>query len=146
MARLFPPSTNADYRGARISPVALGLLALGTLIPGSIHAFLPDGGAGVIAGLDLSGPGAQIPGVFAWAGATQIAWGLMLAAVALSYRSLTPLAFALILLERTIMAANMWLLKSGAGDHQPPEAYATLVMVPVVGLLLVLSLRPRRTA
>jgi hypothetical protein len=31
----------------------LTLAAIGTIIPGSIHVFLPDGGAGVIAGIDL---------------------------------------------------------------------------------------------
>jgi hypothetical protein len=51
---LLPPSTNTDYRGSLIAPWALGLLALLTIVPGCIHAFLPDGGAVAIAGLDIS--------------------------------------------------------------------------------------------
>ena len=55
-------------------------MGLATLGPGLIHSFLPDGGAGVIAGMDLSGNGAAIVRVFAWAGATLIVWGLTLLA------------------------------------------------------------------
>ena len=46
---LFPPSTNSDYRGATISAWFLMLVAMLEFVPGCIHFFLPDGGAGVIA-------------------------------------------------------------------------------------------------
>ena len=51
---LLPETTNAAYRGSVWSAVYLGLTGLLTVGPGCIHYFLPDGGAGVIAGLDLS--------------------------------------------------------------------------------------------
>lgn len=56
-------------------------------MPGAIHAFLPDGGAGVIAGLDLTHNAATIIGVFAWVGATQIVWGLTMLMVSLKKRA-----------------------------------------------------------
>ncbi len=60
-----PPSTNESYRG---SPLAWWvLLALGALnlARGSIHLFASDGGAGQIAGIDLSRERAVIVFLFA---------------------------------------------------------------------------------
>ncbi|MEQ8268429.1 MAG: hypothetical protein RH982_14630 [Parvibaculum sp.] len=143
MSSLLPAGTNGAYEGNRAAPWFLTLLSVGTIVPGLIHAFLPDGGAGVIAGLDLTQNGRLIIGVFAWAGATQIVWGLALLAVSLRYRSLVPAMFALLLLERSIIALNTWVLKPGEGTHHPPEAFATLVVLPVLAVLLALSLRRR---
>lgn len=108
---LLPPTTNDCYRGSPLAIVGLGLFAALTLIPACIHMFLPDGGAGVIAGLDLSGDRATIVGLFAWAGTTQFVWGLMMLAVLLRYRSLVPLVLALIVVERMLHAINMWVFK-----------------------------------
>ena len=139
-----PPSTNAQYAGAPLAAYFLTFVGLTTIGPGLIHTFLPDGGAGVIAGMDLSGNAAAIVGVFAWAGATQIVWGITLLVASLRYRSLVPPLFALLLLERSLIALNLWVLKAPAGDHRPPEAYATLVTLPLLVAALVLSLRVRR--
>ncbi|GGB64523.1 hypothetical protein GCM10010833_19580 [Blastomonas aquatica] len=115
-----------------------GVLAV---VPGTIHVALPDGGAGVIAGIDLGRDGGRIIAMFAWAGATQIAWGLTMLAVALRYRALVPLALALLLLERSLHALNFWVLKPGA--HHPPESYAVLVALPLIALFLAIALRRR---
>jgi hypothetical protein len=79
--------------------------------------------------------------VFAWAGATQIVWGLTLLAASLRYRSFVPPLFALLLLERSLIALNLWWWKAPAGEHRPPEAYATLVTLPLLVAALWLSLR-----
>ena len=141
-----PPSTNAQYEGAPLAAHFLAFLGLTTLGPGLIHTFLPDGGAGVIAGMDLSRNGAAIVGVFAWAGATQIVWGITLLAAALRYRSLVPPLLALLLVERSLIAANLWWWKAPAGEHRPPEAYATLVVLPLLALALAGSLARRARA
>ena len=138
-----PPSTNDRYAGSPLAAWFLSFIGLATLGPGLIHTFLPDGGAGVIAGLDLSEHGAAIVGVFAWAGATQIVWGITLLAASLRYRSFVPPLFALLLLERSLIALNLWVLKSPAGDHRPPAAYATLVLLPLLVVALLLSRRAR---
>jgi hypothetical protein len=143
---LLPASTNDRYAGSMLAAYFLGFVGLTTLGPGLIHTFLPDGGAGVIAGMDLSANGAAIVGVFAWAGATQIVWGVTLLAASLRYRSLVPPLFALLLLERSLIALNLWWWKAPAGEHRPPEAYATLVTLPLLAAALVLSLRTRRPA
>ncbi len=143
---LLPPSTNDAYSGPRISTWFLALMGVLTLVPGCIHTFLPDGGAGVIAGIDLSTNGPQVISLFAWAGATQIAWGAMMLAVALRYRPLTPLALGLLLAERALHSLDVWVLKPGSDDHKPPEAYAVLVALPVIMIFFALSLRQRRAA
>jgi hypothetical protein len=139
-----PPSTNAQYRGSPLAPAFLGLCAVLTLVPGLIHSFLPDGGAGVIAHLDVGDRAELVRALFAWEGATQIAFGLGLLAVALRYRPLAPLFLALVALERGLMSLQAWVLLPSAGHH-PPEHYASPVATAVALGFLLLSLRPRRT-
>ena len=139
-----PASTNAHYEGAPLAAHFLTLVGILTIAPGLIHSFLPDGGAGVIAGMDLSCNGAAVIGAFAWAGATQIVWGTALLVASLRYRSLVPPLLALVLFERSLIALNLWLLKAPANGHHPPEAYATLVSVPLLLGAIALSLRRRR--
>ena len=139
------PSTNADYGGLKVAAWGLTLISAGTIIPALIHIGLPDGGAGVIGGLDLSHSRETIISLFAWAGTTQLVWGLMLLAISLRYRAMVPLALALLSLERSLHAWHMWGPK-GSQDltvHHPPEAWITLGAVPVLLLLLFLSLRSR---
>ena len=143
MTGLLPPSTNAQYRGTRVSVWALGLAALLTVGPGLIHSFLPDGGAVSIAGLDLGDRRDVVVGVFAWQGATQIAFGLALLATAVRYRSLTPLMLCLLLVERGLMALQGWWLRASASGHHPPEHYASLVGAGLALVFLALSLRTR---
>jgi hypothetical protein len=138
---LLPPSTNDQYRGSLIAARFLALLGVLTVVPGCIHTFLPDGGAGVIAGIDLRTCGPLVVALFAWAGATQIAFGAMMLLVALRHRPLVPVTLALVLLERSLHALDGWLLKGGGGHH-PPEHYAVLVGVPLLAIALAASLRP----
>ena len=138
---LLPPSSNERYTGSPLAPYILLLFGVLTIIPGCIHTLLPDGGAGSIAGIDLSRDGRVIVAVFAWAGATQIAFGLAALIVALRYRDLVPLLLALAILERTLHALNGWLFTGGAVTHHPPEHYAVLVALPLLVVALVLSLR-----
>ncbi|MEX2207105.1 MAG: hypothetical protein WEF50_12825 [Myxococcota bacterium] len=136
-----PPSTNFQYAGSKLAARFLALLGALTIAPGLVHTFLPDGGAGVIAGMDLSGNGASVIGVFAWAGATQIVWGFALLVAALRYQSLVPPLLALVVVERTLIALNLWLLKAPESGRHPPEAYATLIALPLMVGALLLALR-----
>lgn len=140
------PAISEPYRGARASAWFLVLLGLGSVVPGCIHYFLPDGGAGVIAGLDMGAQRATIVGVFAWMGATQIAYGLAQLAVAFRYRSLTPLFLMLALIERSLAAIAAWVTKASPSGHHPPENYAVLVLTPLIAVFLVLSLQKAKTS
>jgi len=139
--RLLPPSTNESYSGSMLSAYFLTLFSVLTIVPGCIHTFAPDGGAGSIAGLDLSQNGRAIIALFAWAGATQIAFGLAALIVSLRYRTLVPLMLVFAVVERTLHALNAWVLKGTVAGHRPPEHYAVLVAVPLLMAALVLSLR-----
>jgi hypothetical protein len=141
MTALLPPSTNLQYQGSRYSAWFLALYGVGWIVPGMIHSFLPDGGAGTIAGLDLSHDRRLILGLFAWAGATQIAHGIVTLIVALLYRSLVPLFLVVSLLERILLSWSAWVGEGKAGGHHPPEHYGSLILVPVILLFLLLALR-----
>jgi hypothetical protein len=139
---LFPPSTNDRYGGAIASARFLTLVSVLTILPGAVHVFLPDGGAGTIAGIDLGPAAPVIIALFAWAGATQIAFGIVGLVVSLRHRDLVPLMLALIILERLLHAVDGWLLKTGTGHH-PPEHYAVVIILPLLAIALIGSLRPR---
>lgn len=141
MTALLPPSTNHHYRGARAAAWFLALYGVCWIVP-VIHSFLPDNGAGTIAGLDLGHNPALIIGLFAWAGATQIVHGMVTLAVALHYRTLVPLFLLVSLLERSLLSWSAWVGRAQPGVHHPPEHYASLILVPVILLFLLLALRP----
>jgi hypothetical protein len=141
---LFPPSTNDAYTGARISAWFLALSGLLELVPGCIHYFLPDGGAGVIAHLDLSHNPNMIFGLFAWMGSVQIPFGLAILIVAARYRSLVPLFLFLNMMERGLMSFAAWVFKPSLTGHHPPENYGSPIAAALLAIFLVLSLRPRK--
>ena len=141
---LLPPSTNASYAGAPWAAHLLAVLGVLTIVPGLIHEFLPDGGAGTIAGIDLGACGGTVAALFAWAGATQIVFGVVMLAVALRFRTFVPAVFVLVLVERTLHALNAWVLKPGSGHH-PPEHYAVLVVLPLLLVGLVAAMQKTLT-
>ena len=140
---LFPPSTNHPCTGSLASVWFLGLYGLLELGTGCVHYLLPDGGAGVIAGLDLTANKHTIIGVFAWMGALQIAYGLGVLTVASWYRPLVPLFLGLGLLERLLMSVAAWVTKPSPTGHHPPEHYASLLLVPVLAVFLAMATRSR---
>lgn len=142
---LLPPSTNAAYRGSPLAAWFLMLAAVLEFIPGCIHYFLPDGGAGVIAGLDLTQGGQTIVAIFAWFGAMQIPVAILLFVIALRYRPLVPLGLLIIIVSRSLMAIDGWFFKGAAGGHHPPEHYASPIAAALALVFLLLALRERPT-
>ncbi|HMO42861.1 MAG TPA: hypothetical protein PKB04_05975 [Phenylobacterium sp.] len=140
---LLPASTNADYGGSGLSVVFRGSGAVGAPYRGLLHCGLPEGAAGVSAGIDLPTRRETIVGVFAWYGALQIPHGLAQLAVAVRYRNLVPLFLALVVLERGLVGLDAWFGR-GAGGHHPPEHYTTVAHTALAVVFLILSLRPRR--
>ena len=134
-----PPSTNADYRGSTLAAWFLMLAAVLEFVPGCIHYFLPDGGAGAIAGLDLTHNGQTIIAVFAWFGAVQIPMAILLFVIGLRYGTLVPLGLLILILSRSLMAIDGWFFKGAAGGHHPPEHYASPVAVALALVFLLLA-------
>lgn len=141
---LFPPSTNCDYRGHTVSAWFLMLAAVLEFVPGCIHYFLPDGGAGVIAHIDLSTRRDTIIATFAWFGALQIPVSILLFLIGLRYRTLVPLGLLVIIVARTLMAYDGWFGKASQAGHHPPEHYGSPVVVALGLTFLVLALRNTR--
>jgi hypothetical protein len=140
---LLPPSTNSDYRGSTLSAWFVVFTGVMSIIPGCIHYFLPDGGAGVIANMDLSTRGQTIIALFAWFGALQIPHGIGQLIIGLRYRSLVPLTLALAIIERVLLTLDAFFLK-GAGTNHPPGHYGSVVALVLSVIFLILSLRERR--
>ncbi len=134
---LFPPSSNADYRGAAVSAWFLALAGVMTILPGMIHYFLPDGGSGVIAHIDLSTRADTIIAIFAWYGAMQIPFGILILIIALRYRTLVPLVLLLLILMHALSAFAAWFWKSSQTGHHPPEHFVSAIFV-LLGLLFFL--------
>lgn len=141
---VIPASTNNQYEGAAAAAWFLVLAGALTIVPGAIHYFLPDGGAGVIAGMDLSQRGDTIIAVFAWMGAVQIVHGLAMVLIGLRYRPLVPLFLVLLFLERALIAVDGWFIKGAVSGHHPPEHYASVVALPLIALFFWLSVRQQK--
>lgn len=141
---LLPPSTNADYRGSALAAWFLALSAVLTILPGMIHYFLPDGGSGVIAHIDLSTRADTIIAIFAWYGAMQIPFGILILIIALRYRALVPLVLLLMIVMQALSAFAAWFWKGSQGGHHPPEHYASVIFIALGAVFFVLSLRVRR--
>ena len=141
---LLPPSTNAEYRGSTLAAWFLVVSAVMTIVPGMIHYFLPDGGARVIAHIDLTTRADTIIAIFAWYGAMQIPFGILILVIALRYRALVPLVLLLLIMMQALSAFAAWVWKGSHGGHHPPEHYGSAVFVVLGVIVFALSLRSRR--
>ena len=136
---LVPTRWNEPYLGHPIGWQLLLPFALVNLARGSIHLFAADGGAGRIAGIDLTQGGAVIVMLFAVMGVDQIAWGVIDAAVALRWRAFVPLVWAITLAKQLAGALVMWVYKPL--PVPAPGKYGALVTLPVLAFALWASLR-----
>jgi hypothetical protein len=104
---------------------AIGLL---NLFRGSVHTFLPDGGAGVIAGFDLSHSRQTIVFLFAVMGIEQLSLGVVDLIIAFRARWLAIPALWFHALEQTF-AEIIFVFYKPAPGHPPGMVGAPLVMV-----------------
>lgn len=90
--------------------IVLGLFALMNLARGGVHAFSPDGGAGTIAGLDLSTSANTIIPLFALIGVNQIVIGLFEAYLLAARRDLIVLGLGLqaLLTAGAVVNLHFW--------------------------------------
>lgn len=137
-SRLFP--AGQDYAGPKPPFYFLIMIAIASTVRSLIHIFYADGGAGVIAGIDINvNGGTNIVAVFSQWGASQLILALIYWLVILRYRSLTPLMLAVIVLEQ--------LLRLGVGQIKPleiaappPGAIGSELLLPVAIIVLIWSL------
>lgn len=137
---MFPPPDDA-YQGSRLAVAFLWLQVAINAMRGMIHVFLPDSGAGRIAGIDLSVNGEPVVSLLAQIGLDQLVWGAIELAVLLRYRRWIPVVLGILLVKQLGAAWLLWLWKPLGVEA--PGKFGALVGVPIVALAFWLSL-PRR--
>ena len=141
---LLPPVVDNTIQGMKFPVWLFALIAVVSTVRSLIHLLAPDGGAGSIAGMDLSVQGA--PGIifsFALWGSAQLIYAFIQLAVAFRYRSLVPAMYVLLFVE-TRLRMLVGRMKPVTFDHTPPGAYANYVALPLAALMIILSFATRR--
>ena len=137
---LLPERADNRLRGSQIPLYFLMLVAAIGVVRSLIHIFSPDGGAGSIAGMDLSGSGAnEVIFAFALWGGAQLIYALLQWVVILRYRALVPLMWLVQILE-TLSRMLPGLLKPVVFSHTPPGAYQNYIYLALGVLMLAIAL------
>jgi len=143
IAVFFPPQANNSIRGSKLPWCFLILVAGIGIVRSCIHIFTSDGGAGSIAGMDLSVTGAdEVVFAFALWGSAQLIYALIQWIVILRYRSLVPLMWGVQLCE-TLGRIAVGQLKPVTFEHTPPGAIQNYVYVILAVLMMLISLWQR---
>ena len=137
---LLPVPADNTIRGMKLPAYLFCLIAIVSTVRSCIHIFAPDGGAGSIAGMDLSVSGAnEVVFAFALWGSAQLIYALIQLVVAFRYRSLVPFMYVLLILE-TLLRMLVGHMKPVTFAHTPPGAIGNYVILPLAALMLILSL------
>ncbi len=137
---LLPVQADNTIRGIKLPVYLFGLIAIVSTVRSCIHIFAPDGGAGSIAGMNLSVTGAnEVVFAFALWGSAQLIYALIQLVVAFRYRTLIPFMYILLILE-TLLRMLVGHMKPVTFAHAPPGAIGNYVILPLAALMLILSL------
>ncbi len=143
---LLPAQADNTIRGSKIPFYFFILLAIIGTVRSCVHIFSPDGGAGSIAGMDLTVSGAnEVIFAFALWGAEQLIYVLVQWIVILRYRSLVPLMWGVQFLE-TLGRMLIGQLKPITFSHTPPGAYQNYIYLVLALLMLALAMWSGRKA
>ncbi|MPM57052.1 hypothetical protein SDC9_103870 [bioreactor metagenome] len=137
--RFFPQPAGNDYQGNHFASwVFLGLALLG-LGRSLIHILAADGGAGSIAGMNLTGfDAADVIFVFALWGSAQLLTAVLQLLVYWRYKSLIPLMY-LFMLAEVLLRMFVGLIKPAAFSHTPPGAFSNYLLIPLLIAMLILT-------
>jgi hypothetical protein len=137
---LLPAKIDNGIRGSKIPLYIFTLYAILSLVRSCIHVFTPDGGAGSIAGMDLSVAGADgIIFAFALWGSSQLLLAIIQLLVVIRYRSLVPFMWLMLILE-ILLRELVGKMKPVTFAHTPPGAVGNQILLPLAALMLGLSL------
>jgi len=143
------PTKRNEYDGYKIVIYITAFLALVSTARSLIHIFLPDGGAGVIAGIDLSGTlSGTVIFTFAWAGLYQLIFAFVQWTVLIRYREFLPILLLLMFMEQLALFLIPYFkpISKTVLVHTPPEAIGNKILLPLVFLLFLVSLIRRESA
>jgi hypothetical protein len=144
---LLPAKADNTIRGSKLPFYFFILLAIIGVVRSCIHIFSPDGGAGSIAGMDLSVSGAnEVIFAFALWGSAQLIYAMLQWVVILRYRSLIPLMWLVQFFE-TLGRMLVGRIKPVTFAHTPPGAIQNYIYLGLALALLALALwSSQRTA
>ena len=144
MAVLFPAQADNAIRGSKVPVALFTVLAVISFVRSCIHVFAPDGGAGSIAGMDLSVAGASgIVFAFGLWGSSQLIYAVIQLAVVIRYRSLVPAMYLLLFVE-TLLRMLVGHIKPVTFAHTPPGAIGNYVVLPLSLLMMAWGVIPAR--
>jgi len=136
---LFPVNVNNTIRGTKIPVYIFALYAILSAVRSCIHLLAPDGGAGSIAGMDLTVEGAEgIIFAFALWGSSQLLFAIIQLLVVFRYRSLVPLMWLMLILE-VLLRELVGAMKPVIFAHTPPGAIGNQLVLPLAALMLAWS-------
>lgn len=139
--KIFPKTIDNNYKGSKISLWIFILLGIISTVRSIIHFLAPDGGAGSIAGLDLSKGSENIIFAFALWGLSQLIYAFIQLLVAFKYRTLIPL-FYIILFFETIGRMLIGMLKHPILlNGTPPGGVANYILLPLSIIMFILSIK-----
>jgi len=137
---LLPAKIDNTICGTKIPFYIFALYAIISTVRSCIHLLSPDGGAGTIAGMDLSVAGADgIIFAFALWGSSQLLFAIMQLLVVFRYKSLVPFMYLMLILE-VLLRELVGKMKPVTFAHTPPGAIGNQLILPLAGLMLMLSL------
>jgi len=137
---LLPAKIDNSIRGSKIPWIVFTLLAIVSMVRSCIHLLSADGGAGSIAGMDLSVAGADgIIFAFALWGSSQALFALVQLAVVARYRALVPMMYVMLILE-TLLRELVGKMKPVTFAHTPPGAIGNQLILPLAIGMLALAL------
>lgn len=137
---LLPTRIDNTVHGMKLPFYAFALYAIVSAVRSCIHLLSPDGGAGSIAGIDLSVAGADgIIFAFALWGSSQLLFAMIQLLVVIRYRSLVPFMWLMLILEG-LLRQLVGMMRPVTFTHTPPGAIGNQVVLPLATLMLVWSL------
>ncbi len=137
---LLPAKIDNVIRGTKIPFYIFALYAIVSTVRSCIHLLSPDGGAGTIAGMDLSVAGADgIIFAFALWGSSQLLFALIQLLAVIRYRSLIPFMWLMLALE-VLLRELVGAMKPVTFAHTPPGAIGNQLILPLAVIMVIWSL------
>ena len=137
---LLPTQIDNTIRGTKIPFYIFTLYAIVSTVRSCIHLLSSDGGAGTIAGMDLSVAGADgIIFAFALWGSSQLLFAMIQMLAVIRYRSLIPFMWLMLALE-ILLRELVGKMKPVTFAHTPPGAIGNQIILPLAVVMVVWSL------
>lgn len=140
LTALLPAKADNTVPGMKLPVHVFAVIAMLSLARSLIHLLARDGGAGSIAGMDLSAGAPGIIFAFALWGSAQLIYAVIQLVVVFRYRSLVPAMYVLLIVE-TLLRQLVGHMKPVVFAHIPPGRIGNYIMLPLAVLMLALSFR-----